>query len=409
MKIRLILSFLMIFNSIVSAMAYTNDPTENTVSPPAISSSGDMRVRVVGNNLYISCKLDGDHDIIYWFKTCLFNRIYTFYRVGLVDNAGTEVSDPITEPSAVLNLAYSDNIGPFAVAGGGWCGANHSYHEEGKIRTAATERYSIEVNGERPCEGLLMRADSVSVDVVNVIYDPSRPLTDGKLVDPLCRETVHYRIEGGNIEVHVSHDFCPVESVVIDKYYGMQSMFEGETHTFTSAGACADWTSQSCVSRFTKGEYPYFRRYVEKNDVAYQSAYLLDEGLGDRAMLDDDDGIFIGNSSNKTYHWLIASKRLSNGDRISWHGVYTWFVEAMVDDADLLCYEGMVGGRRALFIDTKRACTRAIYIPRPYSEVLFEVSDSSGSIRVENGAAGKLKISSDGVGGSVLLFGKDNP
>lgn len=407
MKIRLILSGVMLLGSMVTAMACGKDSDAEATPPPPpeVQGTGDMRVRLANDGLYISAKLDDGHDIVYWFKKCLFNEIYTFYRVGLVSNRDADkISDPLTEPSTVLNLAYSDNIGPFAVSGNGWCGANHSYHEEGKVRTAATERYTITVNGGQPASGVLIKADSVTVDVENVIYDPSRPPVNGALADPLCREKVHYRIEGGNIEVKVYHEFCPVEPVVIDKYYGMQSMFEGETHTFTSAGAYTDWTPQADVSRFTKGEYPDFRRYVEKSSAAYQSAYLLDDGLGSRTMLGDGDGIFIGNSSNKTYHWLIASKRMSDGDKTSWHGVYTWFAEALADDGDLLCYEGRVGGRRALFVDAKKACTRTIDLPEGYDASTLEISDMSGSMQVEAASANSLKITSEGVGGTVLLF-----
>lgn len=409
MKIRLILSCLVLLGSLFATTACGKNSDGNAPAPPAppaYEGTGDMRVRLAGENLYITAKLDAGHDIVYWFKSCLFNQLYTFYRVGLIDNTEETVSDPLKEPTTVLNLAYSDNIGPFAISGNGWCGANHSYHEGNQLHTAATERYSIQVNGMDPTPGALMRADSVTVDVVNVIYDPSRPLSGGVLVDPLCRETVHYRIQGGSIEVHVAHAFCPVVPVQVEKYYGMQSMFEGETHTFTSAGAYTDWTPQASVSRFKKGDYPDFRRFVEKNDAAYQSAYLLNEGLGDHGMVSPSGDVFIGNSSKKSYHWLIASKRFSNGDTTSWHGVYTWFTEALADDEELFCYEGLVEGRRALYVDAKRACTRTLDLPETYDTSSFEVSDASGALQVE--AAGKhaLKITSTGVGGNVLLFGE---
>ena len=169
MKIRLFLSCLALFGCLVSATACGKDDGSGTdaptpPTPPEIPGSGDMRVRLAGENLYITAKLDAGHDIVYWFKSCLFNQLYTFYRVGLIDNAEETVSDPLKEPTTVLNLAYSDNIGPFAVSGNGWCGANHSYKEGGTVRTAATERYSIAVNGVQPTSGVLMKADSVTVE-----------------------------------------------------------------------------------------------------------------------------------------------------------------------------------------------------------------------------------------------------
>ena len=94
-----------------------------------------MYVKRQGDNLYISAKMDASTDILYWFKRCLFNEVYTFYRVGTLPNTDrTPTTRPESEPAEVLNLAYSDNIGPFNIQGGGWCGANHKYME----RTART-------------------------------------------------------------------------------------------------------------------------------------------------------------------------------------------------------------------------------------------------------------------------------
>ena len=136
-----------------------------------------MRVKTRGENLYIAAKMDGERDIVYWFKRCMFNELYTFYRVGIVRNTASEpIRDPSREPEIELNLAFSDNIGPFAVSGYGWCGANHSYKEGQKVRTAYNERFSVRAN-DRPVTGdVTLLADSVTVDVVNVILDPSRPL-----------------------------------------------------------------------------------------------------------------------------------------------------------------------------------------------------------------------------------------
>lgn len=37
-----------------------------------------MYVKRQGDNLYISAKMDASTDILYWFKRCLFNEVYTF-------------------------------------------------------------------------------------------------------------------------------------------------------------------------------------------------------------------------------------------------------------------------------------------------------------------------------------------
>ena len=100
------------------------------------------------------------------------------------------------------------------------------------------------------------------------------------LNDVLCIETVSYSVYRNNIQVSVSHEFQNESPVTVQMYYGMQSMFEKETHTLTAGGKYTDWTVQKEVSTFTKKEYPSFRRFIEKSVHAYQSSYLFADGLG---------------------------------------------------------------------------------------------------------------------------------
>lgn len=112
---------------------------------------------------------------------------------------------------------------------------------------------------------------------------PDTPLPERRggeeLRDTLCRESVTYTVRRNNIEVAASHRFCNAAPVTIAIYYGMQSMFEGETHVLTPGGAYTDWTEVAKASTFTKQEHPLFRRYVEKNRQGYQSTWLLPDGL----------------------------------------------------------------------------------------------------------------------------------
>ena len=80
-----------------------------------------MYVKRQGGDLYISAKLDERTDITYWFRRCMFNELYTFYRVGITRNrAALPSTQPEAEPAVLLNSTYSDNIGPFAIPGCGW-------------------------------------------------------------------------------------------------------------------------------------------------------------------------------------------------------------------------------------------------------------------------------------------------
>lgn len=370
--------------------------------------SETMYVKRQGGDLYISAKLDERTDITYWFRRCMFNELYTFYRVGITRNrAALPTTQPEAEPAVLLNSTYSDNIGPFAIPGCGWCGGNHKYRER-TARTARSEGYTLLADGNRIEGDTTLWANRVTVEAENVILDPTRPYRNAaggeELRDTLCRESVTYTVRRNNIEVAASHRFCNAAPVTIAIYYGMQSMFEGETHVLTPGGAYTDWTEAAKASTFTKQEYPLFRRYVEKNRQGYQSTWLLPDGLGDHALLDGQDDIFIYAPYGKSYHKLFGNKRIKNGDKTCWRGVYTWFETPIADDADLLCYEGSAGGHTAVFIDCKRACKRTLALPGYLDLRHFGTAEQNGGIRISAAGRNKLKIKAGAPGSCVLLL-----
>ena len=366
-------------------------------------SNGDskMRVKITGEDLYISAKLDAETDILYWFKKCMFNELFTFYRVGTIANSmPAPTTLPDTSPASVLNLAYSDNIGPFNITGYGWCGGNHPYLDE-VTRTARNVGYHIYVDGKEIKEDMSALTKEIKITVTNEIMNPSKADTSsGKtlLNDVLCIETVSYSVYRNNIQVSVSHEFQNESPVTVQMYYGMQSMFEKETHTLTAGGKYTDWTVQKEVSTFTKKEYPSFRRFIEKSVHAYQSSYLFADGLGNHEEIADDDIIFIGNSSNKTYH--------KKGDVIHWSGVYTWFKSPVSDDDGLLCYEGIIDNQKVLFIDCKKSVNKMIQLPDGYIKKTFTIREKSESITIAGNKVTTqgLKIVSDGPGSCVITF-----
>ena len=374
-------------------------------------SNGDskMRVKITGEDLYISAKLDAETDILYWFKKCMFNELFTFYRVGTIANSmPAPTTLPDTSPASVLNLAYSDNIGPFNITGYGWCGGNHPYLDE-VTRTARNVGYHIYVDGKEIKEDMSALTKEIKITVTNEIMNPSKADTSsGKtlLNDVLCIETVSYSVYRNNIQVSVSHEFQNESPVTVQMYYGMQSMFEKETHTLTAGGKYTDWTVQKEVSTFTKKEYPSFRRFIEKSVHAYQSSYLFADGLGNHEEIADDDIIFIGNSSNKTYHKIIANKEHKTGHAIHWSGVYTWFKSPVSDDDGLLCYEGIIDNQKVLFIDCKKSVNKMIQLPDGYIKKTFTIREKSESITIAGNKVTTqgLKIVSDGPGSCVITF-----
>lgn len=377
--------------------------------PEAATVSEEMRVKKAGENLYISAKLDAETDILYWFKKCMFNELFTFYRVGTIANSmPIPTTLPDASPTSVLNLAYSDNIGPFNVTGYGWCGGNHPYLDE-VTQTARTVGYHIYVDGKEIKKDMSTLTKAIKIEVVNEIMNPSKAYTEnGKtlLKEVLCIETVGYSIYRNNIQVSVTHEFLNKTPVTIQMYYGMQSMFEKETHTLTANGKYMDWKNQADVSTFTKKEFPSFRRFIEKSATAYQSSYLFADGLGNHEEIADDDVIFIGNSNNKTYHKIIANREHKKGDTIHWSGVYTWFKSPVYDDENILCYEGVIDNKKVLFIDCKKSVNKTIILPSNYVKKVFSIIEKSKSIAITNNKVTTkgLKIVSDGSGSCVIKF-----
>ena len=89
------------------------------LSPLSMQShNGLCTIRKAGENVYVSSQIDDHHEINYWFKKCMANDLFTFYRVSVTSG---------TTGTTVVNEAYSDNIGPFEIRGGGWCGGNHLF------------------------------------------------------------------------------------------------------------------------------------------------------------------------------------------------------------------------------------------------------------------------------------------
>lgn len=366
---------------------------------------GSQWIKKEGENIYIISRLDSTADILYWFKKCMFNELFTFYKVALIDDrlfSPFTISDSI--PMTILNWAYSDNIGPFDVNGGGWCGGNHSYKNE--IRTARNVSYRVFINGFELKHDTLALSDNIKIIVKNDILNPVR-VTERNGISPLndllCVESVTYKIIKNNIQVSVKHEYRNDSPVIVRKYYGMQSMFEKEDSILTANGQYYNWTPVTKVSRFTKKAYPYFRCFIEKNTIAYQSSYLLKDGLGNHAEVSDADVVFIGNSYGKCYHKLIGDKSRKYEDVDFWSGVYTWFKKPIEDNDSILCYEGIVNDEDAIFVNCKRKGVSNILLPEKYKNRNFTIIERSEGIDVK-GRMPFINVCSHSHGSCVILF-----
>lgn len=318
------------------------------------TNATEMIVKKSGKEFFIASRIDEEHVIVYNFRNCMFNDLFTFYKVSLLKDSGGIIPSNFEKlPAIILNESTSDNIGPFAVKLGGWCGGNHAYKDE-KTRTARTIWTRVLVDGKVVLKDTTFVAHDINIEVKNDIYSPisTRKVNQTiEFIDTLCLERVRYRVNGGSIEVMVEHYYKNKLPVIIERYYGMQSMFREEKWMLTPNGQYDDWTPIEKVDRFIKKDYPYFNRFVEKNGNSYQATYISLKGLGERKEVKPDDVVFIGNSWTKSYHKTIGGASRERGDKDSWIGTYTWFAEPIIDANGVFAYEGVINGKQALFVN----------------------------------------------------------
>ena len=347
------------------------------LSPLSMQShNGLCTIRKAGENVYVSSQIDDHHEINYWFKKCMANDLFTFYRVSVTSG---------TTGTTVVNEAYSDNIGPFEIRGGGWCGGNHLFTDE-KTQTAETFSIKLYADGQSISSDTLLKAQIIKLEVKNRIFNPlSAEQTGDKtyFTDTLCIENVNYTIRGNSIQVDLSHDYINRTPVIITKYYGMQSMFKDENQLLTPLGKYPFWTNIHQTNRFKKQDFPRFNRYIEKGDFYFQASFLLNRSLGTHNELPDDDVIFIGNSWTKCYHKLIGNVPRTAGDYDSWSGVYTWITTPLLDNESSFAYDGFIDGKRAIFFSNN--IKGNFTIPFPDSTIYKKINS------IENSSDSKIK------------------
>lgn len=281
------------------------------VSGVFVSQAAKISYTTQGEITYSETTDWGDIDIS--FKKCMANKLFTFYYVKL--------------NGKVLNQTSSDNIGPF-FADWAWMGGNHPYHDFNSANTLSFKAY---VNDIELTEGETVDADVLTIKVKNEIL-----YTDGNV---FAYEYMTYHVSGNSIEVIGEHTYeYDKKTVNINRYYGMQSMFEGETEILTPGDPSGVWHKITNTSGDTykidikKKDAPDFCTFIEHNNYGYQASYMLREDLGKRDWVSDNDIVFTGNNWAKSYHKIIGDHVVSKGMTSRWHGIYSWFDEPIKDN-----------------------------------------------------------------------------
>lgn len=390
--------------------------SQMSVVLPIVNRDFCVELDADGESLYIAYLL-GTTEYVYWFKECMSNELYTFYRVGYrtvtrnyADTDGISSLSGIT----LLNSTGSDNIGPLGFNDGGLVGGNHLWNNDTELRvkTAKTDSYTIYVNGKQMVAGDKIYTDKVIVKVVNTLYDPAETPTAGQaiLTIPASTETVVYEVSENNIFVSVNQHLADNCNNILNRYYGMQSMFGDSDHPesyITPRGQYTDWQAAANAS-FIKSSYPDFNRFVEKNSNGYQSTYLLPSKYGLHDKLRNNQKIW-DYAGSKAYHHLFFVNDFTEatpGLSFTWSGIYTFFASPIIDNSDALVYSGIINGKQAIFANAKRACTINIplqdYTGRAITEVERDTTITTDNAFVDvDGVA----FTATGAGSYIFVIG----
>ena len=204
--------------------------------------AGASQVELKGEMLAVSGDTGDGHAIVMEFSRCMANELYTFSRV--------------TVDGAVVNRATSDNIGPFLIKNSGWTGGNHLM-PDGVTHSAHTLSVTIAADGKILECDTVMTARSVVVTVVNRLLCPFDASSTFAI------ETMRYTVQGNSIQVDAEHQFQNPEPLVVERYYGMQSMMTDENAVLTPEGEYSQWTPVAKVDRFAKSAAKGFDTFIE--------------------------------------------------------------------------------------------------------------------------------------------------
>lgn len=355
--------------------------------------------------IYIASKYDEERDLHISFNKCMYNNLMTFEVVGLENSSNEKPIFKTTRPQTIINLTKSDNIGPLNIAEvSSWFGGNHSYKEENQLKTAFTEEYRCYVDGQLVSGSMVAYAKQIKIEVVNRLYEPqSAIIENGKTIGfdaTMCKETVQYLIQEGNIEVKLTHEWSNKVPYTINRYYGMQSMVTSRSNSiFFSRGREKDFQPKTQI-RGNKQDYPAFDRFVQKgaNNEWYESCYLTKDGIGNHSMLDGNQFIFYNDGkTQKTYHGLISGKKVSNGDSYFWRGVYSW-VKPLIDNNNILAYIIKDSTGYIAIVDVKTPGEYEVAIPENIRFKDIKIVDNNDGFSISLEGPSTLKINASKTG-----------
>ncbi|HHV54709.1 MAG TPA: hypothetical protein GXX55_04595 [Firmicutes bacterium] len=386
------------------------------------SAAALQYVTKAGNVVRVGFKYNANFDMWIEFKPGGVNQLMALGNIYLIRNSAQEVDPNPAFPRAVtLTVTGSDWVGPYimraAVNGngespkftGGWHGSNGD--GTGKA-TARTVSWQVAADGKAFTEDGTIAAREVTVSVVNRIQAYNTKPTGDFPLREVVEERVQYAVRRGTVDVQVEIE--ALEDIVIERYYGLQSINSGHNGTIHYVnGDVQDRKKTPNASNDSGPLYkaPDVSRYALRSASRLHNLVVwLDRsfGLGDMKNVPVSLPAAFTASYGKSYFNLIRSDLpVAAGEKVAWRGGWI-FSPGLPSPGDLAyIYHGKTPADDRLVIDFLAAggegyCT----LPAEYSGKKVAVLSASPGVTAGEAvsADGKLWVRAEGYGSVVIAF-----
>ncbi len=271
----------------------------------------------------VAFKYDKDHSMWIDFKPGGVNSIFGINKIS-IKGTGTNNKEKVLENNEeVLMNSTTDWIGPYMVKSnsdgnsnkaaftGGW----HGFNGDGTgAPTAKTISISVLADHKKVEKNKNILCSKVEITVVNLIQAYNTKSSDGK-GRPVLKETVYYNITGNTIDVE--NRIEALESITIEKYYGLQTQNSSWRDTVTYGDGDA-------INGYINSSGQKISQYTLKGNGNALTAWIDNKyDLGKGEYVKSQTSAFTV-AYGKSYFNLIngVDVHLEKGSVVKWKGGY---------------------------------------------------------------------------------------
>lgn len=315
-----------------SGYSFIIDETCYIYSSDVIEQSNpSMYVKKEDDHLIFAWKYNDTNDIHVHINRFSANKLMLIGKIAFVENNNKFVSKDFSKIEVEFNGEITDWLSPYmmkAVNNGDgdkinngeydFVGGCHNYNNTATTESSATARllkYDLFVNGMKISENGIYQSDNVKIICTNRIQANNTKKENGKGREVL-EECVVYNINSGKISV--SNTIKALESVYIDKFYGLQSYIVGFVNSSNSkinyvdgkTYSSYDVNKNSNSNSGTLNDGADTRKIIVYNDKHILNIEIDCIGLAKKRSINTTTKVAF-QENNKTYFSLINDKRVT--------------------------------------------------------------------------------------------------